>query len=82
MTTTEKALAQVEALTIERYGFGAAVSVDENTSRCFVRCWDKKGLMVNEVERRFRAAAIKAMLADLLLAVANAPPTVTDEEDE
>jgi len=63
----DRALEKVEELTTEQYGKGAAVSVDEEDHKVFVRCWNARGVVVNEVSRTLRKTAIEAMLYDLKL---------------
>jgi hypothetical protein len=70
MASIERVLEKVEELTTERYGRGAAVSVDEEDKKFFVRCWNARGVVVNEVSRTLRTTAIEAMLYDLKLAKA------------
>jgi len=79
MSKTERVLVKVEYLTTERWGRGAAVSVDEEGRTCYVRCWDAKGIMVSEVSRTSRGGAIGAMLYDLKLAKATAGVEVEDD---
>jgi hypothetical protein len=74
LTPAEKALLKVEELCTEVFGRGAAVSVDPEEDRWVVRCWDKKGLLVEETgARRSKASAVDAMLMSLRLKKASLP---------
>lgn len=68
-------LEEVETLTSELWGMGSNVSVDQaEGGKWVVRCWDRKGKMVEETTPRDKHGAISAMRTSLRLAI------VTKEE--